>query len=384
MSNHFKIAEVILRERRKRNMTQEELASVLTVSPQAVSHWERGGYPDITLLPRIANFFQISIDELFGNDDISRKADIENFIRKFNAATPKEQLTLSKEYYGKYPGDFQICDCLAMAILRNKEEWEKEYPLLKEVCNRILSDCTWEHTRQNALECMCIVCPDEEWGSWKYKSEQFYSSCQNERVEERLWQRRRYADYQKHNTANHLLCLMHFLGREYMRYYEKDNGMLFENPAVTAALMKYRMRILESLSENGEIPEAWLGCYADLCLKAAGALIASRQTEEGFDYLARVFPLFEAWLQIPDGKKMEVGMPALFGQATISKVNKNCVVNIFIDDELVAWVPDLWLFWQNRYELEKSLSAWPWFDAVREDARFLTAYRRAVEMAEKE
>ena len=42
----LKIAEVILRERRKLKLTQEELANALMVSPQAVSNWERGGYPD--------------------------------------------------------------------------------------------------------------------------------------------------------------------------------------------------------------------------------------------------------------------------------------------------------------------------------------------------
>ena len=43
----LKIAEVILAERHKRNMTQEELAAALGVTAQSVSKWERGGYPDI-------------------------------------------------------------------------------------------------------------------------------------------------------------------------------------------------------------------------------------------------------------------------------------------------------------------------------------------------
>ena len=66
----LKIAEVVLTERHRRNMTQEELASALGVSPQAVSNWERGGYPDITMLPVIANYFGITVDALIGNDEI--------------------------------------------------------------------------------------------------------------------------------------------------------------------------------------------------------------------------------------------------------------------------------------------------------------------------
>ena len=57
----LKLAEVILRQRKKRNMTQEELANDLGVTAQAISNWERGGYPDITMLPSIANYFEITI-----------------------------------------------------------------------------------------------------------------------------------------------------------------------------------------------------------------------------------------------------------------------------------------------------------------------------------
>ena len=63
--NELKIAEVILRERRKLKMTQEDLANALNVTPQAVSNWERGGYPDITLLPALAEVLGVTIDDLF-------------------------------------------------------------------------------------------------------------------------------------------------------------------------------------------------------------------------------------------------------------------------------------------------------------------------------
>ena len=53
--------------RRRDGRTQEELAQVLDVTPQAVSRWEKNiCYPDMTLLPSIANRFGVSIDELFG------------------------------------------------------------------------------------------------------------------------------------------------------------------------------------------------------------------------------------------------------------------------------------------------------------------------------
>lgn len=53
--------------RKTKNITQEELANALHISYQAVSKWENGSsQPDIALLPAIANYFGVSIDELFG------------------------------------------------------------------------------------------------------------------------------------------------------------------------------------------------------------------------------------------------------------------------------------------------------------------------------
>ncbi|MGN0667441.1 MAG: helix-turn-helix domain-containing protein [Huintestinicola sp.] len=52
--------------RKERNVTQEALAAHLGVSPQAVSKWENGSYPDGDLLPKIADFFGVSIDHLYG------------------------------------------------------------------------------------------------------------------------------------------------------------------------------------------------------------------------------------------------------------------------------------------------------------------------------
>ena len=53
--------------RRRDKRTQEALAEALGVTSQAVSRWESGGsYPDMNLIPSIANYFGVSIDELFG------------------------------------------------------------------------------------------------------------------------------------------------------------------------------------------------------------------------------------------------------------------------------------------------------------------------------
>ena len=60
------IGATIAKLRKEKSVTQGELASKVGVSSQAVSKWENGGMPDAELLPRIADFFEVSIDTLFG------------------------------------------------------------------------------------------------------------------------------------------------------------------------------------------------------------------------------------------------------------------------------------------------------------------------------
>ena len=63
----LKIGNNITRLRREKDVTQEDFAELLGVSSQSVSRWENGVcYPDMELIPAIANYFGVSVDELFG------------------------------------------------------------------------------------------------------------------------------------------------------------------------------------------------------------------------------------------------------------------------------------------------------------------------------
>ena len=68
------IGKKIKQMRRERDLTQEEVAAHLGVSFQSISKWERGdGYPDITMLPALANYFKVSIDELLGMSELEMR-----------------------------------------------------------------------------------------------------------------------------------------------------------------------------------------------------------------------------------------------------------------------------------------------------------------------
>ncbi len=75
--------EVIRKYRKKRNMTQEEMAVRLGVTAPAVNKWENGNsMPDITLLAPIARLLQVSLEELLSfREDLTEK-EIQELVRE--------------------------------------------------------------------------------------------------------------------------------------------------------------------------------------------------------------------------------------------------------------------------------------------------------------
>ena len=70
------MAENIREMRKARGITQTELAQSLSVTPQSVSRWETGqAYPDVVLLPRIAKYFDVTLDELMLDSEVASAYD---------------------------------------------------------------------------------------------------------------------------------------------------------------------------------------------------------------------------------------------------------------------------------------------------------------------
>lgn len=130
MSYNFGMTLKTLRQ--KKGLTQEQLAELLGVSPQAVSKWETGStYPDISLLPVIANYFGISIDALLSFDVTKKNEEIGAILGKADAlmAAGKyaEAVCILREAYVSYPGNDSIMYKLAWALRGTKCDSEENY-----------------------------------------------------------------------------------------------------------------------------------------------------------------------------------------------------------------------------------------------------------------
>ncbi len=140
--------ENIKKLRKQRDLTQEGLADLLGITYQAVSKWERGeSYPDITLLPVIADYFDTSIDDLLGVDKAKNEQEILSVIdkfdnRKYNGSNGAFDFVTKA--YKKYPSDFRIAvrylhvlinDCLGTDdLLKHKKEIISVYNCIQDYC----------------------------------------------------------------------------------------------------------------------------------------------------------------------------------------------------------------------------------------------------------
>lgn len=67
----MEFGEKLLQLRKRKNMTQEELAEALFVSRTAISKWESGrGYPSIDSLKVVSRYFSVTVDELLSSEEL--------------------------------------------------------------------------------------------------------------------------------------------------------------------------------------------------------------------------------------------------------------------------------------------------------------------------
>ncbi len=123
--DEMKVGTRIAELRNINNITQLELAEKLGVTDRAVSKWETGsGYPDITLLPQIADTFNVSIDYLLlGKSIIKQEIYVDYANSKYNNFVNKNYLSNGWKIVDmKLSGDGEGgCVC---AVLMQKEIFE--------------------------------------------------------------------------------------------------------------------------------------------------------------------------------------------------------------------------------------------------------------------
>lgn len=119
------IGKKIKELRKARNLSQEKFAEYFDITPQAVSKWENGtAYPDITIIPALAAFFNASVDELFDFDKTKIEREIMAVVdeaHKYRQNNLPQSTAILKGGLEKYPNNEVLLNNL-LYVLDNPDE----------------------------------------------------------------------------------------------------------------------------------------------------------------------------------------------------------------------------------------------------------------------
>ena len=162
------ISENLKQLRKKRNNTQDDLAEFLNVSSAAVSKWERGEcYPDIELIPRIASYYDVSLDDLFGIGEIKKKEYIDEYLTKDHKIFIQEEdrteqaikrIALWREAQKEFPNNHIVLLHLMNAL--NYPHWKPSdnHEEIIQIGERLLAESTDTHIRSDTIYTLCNAC----------------------------------------------------------------------------------------------------------------------------------------------------------------------------------------------------------------------------------
>lgn len=254
----FNFGEKIKSLRKKRNLTQEQIAEILGVSFQAVSKWEtNAAYPDISMFPIIANFYSVTTDELLGVDvsktnefvkEICVKVDNLFDERKYLDALPiLRQATI--DYPAKEELQYRLARALRGYVRENKEKDDDRDEAIN-IYLKILDTSTNTEMRSNVLRDLVYAHYPHDIATAKTFVEQLPSfqvcyeytlGCSN------LLEGQELADYLKSNISlfgNAILgCL---------EYFVNHNPLIFTKEQMapeTVESAKYKFELMKKILE---------------------------------------------------------------------------------------------------------------------------------------
>lgn len=161
---NIKIGAIIRKLRAENNVTQDALASAVGVTPQAVSRWEsESGYPDIELLPALADFFAVSTDELLGYRLSEREREIETIKKEMarlsEVGTAEERAAYARNAFSRFPADDAIRENLAVCLCSLWMDTHDDGLVgeIENLCGSVIAECRDDDIRYDAINTLIYL-----------------------------------------------------------------------------------------------------------------------------------------------------------------------------------------------------------------------------------
>ena len=318
----------------------------------------------------------MSIDELLGNDRISVQEDLHRFFDSLRECRHTHAgFALTVQYYHKYPKDFHIMSALASEIVYgDRGHLAGRMPLLREVCGRILAECTDTTMRKYAVQYMCMACEEGELAKWLQYETKYWTVDLDLLREERYFYRGETDRQRLYYEVNNLHLAVRFLNHR--QKYFPDRA----DPAKAAAAYRAQLDMILQLG-GGTLADGWICPYMAGALRLAEALFAGGETDEGFRMLEECAALRERWMAIPEETPLDMGNPVLFGNV---RWIKGRYLLQFSDGRKGALYPCPAFRCCDVYRVLTAPEGWEGFDSVRDDSRYLAILEKTEPLSSEE
>ena len=291
------IGENLKKLRGKKNVTQEMVAEYLGVTFQAVSRWENGAaYPDIELLPELARFFEVSLEELLGTEsdkDRLRHAIEESWMLDDRAEALARLRKLEREYPNDWWVKLEICEAL---FCRDQESYDEILPELRQYAFAAREKMKDSWVLRYFANIMVKAVPEEEIAEWLQYLPSNSWMTQNHILRDRYRQRNDMEKARQYQSRK----LLDFT--EELTHFPNLDGTPESNLHNSAFILRLLDAVVgEPYSENGTVHNSllldrrvraqfWLACgYAGSGQMEAGIAALAKGVDACLLYLDALF-----------------------------------------------------------------------------------------------
>ena len=250
--------KTIKKLRRDRDMTQESLAEILSISPQAISRWETDmAMPDISLIPPLCRLFDVTSDELLGIDRSRKQTAIEAICDQADQYSSRGYLEKARDILENglqnYPDNLDIIyNLMYLASWQKDKTGDRQY--LDEAIKwgqKVLERSTEDYQRHGAIQILCFAYRDVGRldDAVKMAESMPIMCCSQEMLSSQILSGDEGYRAKQREAINLLQFLSH---RLFYMQTERDSGEMVYTPDEDAALRDKRIAFLHLFFENGD------------------------------------------------------------------------------------------------------------------------------------